>query len=362
MNRVLNCVLSGIALGIFICLMSSQPVAAQCPSGWGQSQYRIASNDWTSAVQPVDVSAISGPNGTFQLGSGSEIASMGDGGAFLLNSGDHTIYHLTLATAGPAKGLPGWTGSFNISDLPPTPQNPVQGTLRNIQVLGGMLYAWTDAGSLMALASNPNNPVQFLFTAGAFNFGGSIAGITFDGQYLWGASGGYLWQLNPGSVSRASTTLPSLVNKYPMTGVTVGALAFDGNYIWILANGSGLIKIDPSTGQQVASASARYFTETSLLFDGYDLWFGNGGNGVSRMDPATMTLTTLTAPGVSVYTVMGLDRDAVWAESASGIARFRACDSQFIGNLALSSIPWQTVYDGVEHWITYKDTNLLSIR
>jgi hypothetical protein len=357
MNRALNCVLSVIALGILIGLMSPQPAAAQCPSGWGRSQYRIASQDWTSAVQPLDISAIPGSNGNIQIGYGSQLASMGDGGAFLLNSADHTIYHLTIGTGGAATGLPETTASYKISDALPTPQSPINGTLQNIQVLGGLLYASTDAGSLIPLQSSP-----LISTAGAFNFGGPIMGMTFDGQYLWAASGGYLWQLNPASVSSSGTKLPVLVNKYPLTGVTVGAVAFDGTYIWMLANGSALIKIDPSTGHQVTSVPARYFTETNLLFDGYDLWFGNGQNGVSRMNPATMAVTKLTAPGVSVYTTMGLDRYAVWAESASGIARFRACDGQFIGNLSLSSIPWQAVYDGAQHWITYKDTNMLSIR
>jgi hypothetical protein len=282
---------------------------------------------------------------------------MGDGGAFLLNSEDQTIYHLTLSTLGSAAGLPEATASYKISDALPVPQSPINGTLQNIQVLGGLLYASTDAGSLIPLQSSP-----LISTAGAFNFGNPIAGMTFDGQYLWAASGGYLWQLNPASVSSAGTTLPSLVNKYPMAGVTPGALAFDGNHIWMLANGTGLMQIDPSTGQQVTFVRANYFTGTNLLFDGYYLWFGNAARAVSRMDPATTTVTNLNAPGSSVYATMGLDRYQVWVESASGIARFRACDGQSIGNLALPSMPWQAVYDGAEHWITYKDTNMLSIR
>ncbi len=357
MNRALNCVISGIALRIFIGLTSPQPAVAQCPSGWEQNQYRIASQDWTTTVQPVDISAIPGSNGNVPIGPGSQLATMGDGGAFLLNSSDHTIYHLTLSTLYAAPGQPEVTASYKISDAPPTPQFPINGTLQNIQVLGGLLYASTDAGSLIPLQSSPLSS-----TAGAFNFGNPVAGMTFDGQHLWAVSGGYLWQLSPAIVSSAGTTLPRVVNKYPMAGVTPGPLAFDGSYIWMLSNGNGVSQIDPSTGQQVTFVRTNYLTGTDLLFDGYDLWFGNAGHAITRMDPATATVTNLSAPGVSVFATMGLDRHEVWAQSASGIARYRGCDGKFIGTLALSSTPWQAVYDGTEHWITYKNTNMLSVR
>jgi hypothetical protein len=361
MNRVRNCTLWGIASAVLVGLTLSQPAAAQCPSGWQRTQYRVASQDWSQAVQPLDLTTIPWApapagmtaSGPVTVGAGSMLASSGTA-FFLLNSQDHTVYQMSFNS-----GVPYWTVSFKA---------PVE-NLSNIQVIQGLLYAWTTGGNLMAVYTDSTNPVApVMRTSGAVSLGAPITGITFDGQNLWAAGGQNLWELTPATTSSRAT----LVNTYTLPGNAAGGMVFDGAHIWMLttlpAQGPGimgLIEIDPSSGQQVGSVAASVPATPSsanLIFDGYNVWFGTGQQ-LIKVNTATMATTNL-HPNVPLNTVLSIDHYAVWATSGGSpvVAKMRGCDGQYIGALLLPDAPTEVAVVSGAHVITYQNTNMLSIR
>jgi hypothetical protein len=189
-----------------------------------------------------------------------------------------------------------------------------------------------------------------------FNVGSAILGVTFDGQYLWVASSGYLWRLNPAT----TTSAPTLVNKYSLAS-GAGPLTYDGRYIWMLStnsSGTNLVKIDPSVGQQVGSVAAA--ASASPVFDGQYIWFAAGSNGLAKMDPVTTNITSVPA-SAALSSPLVFDGFAVWAGNGSAAVQVRACDSRSLAMISLPSVPTQVVYNGKHHWATYQNSNTVTL-
>jgi hypothetical protein len=335
MKRFFNLYATGSVPAILILSILSQGAEAQCPSTWAASDYQIASQDWSgqNSVPLNFTSLYYTPTGaTITLGKGSEFASSGDTN-YLLNTADHYVYKVSEGML-PGTQTPGLLASAVTSSAGYT----------NIQVLNGQLYAWV------------NTHLGVPFANGlSFNVGSSILGVTFDGQYLWIASSGYLWRLNPAT----ATSAPTLVNKYPLASAA-GPLTYDGRYIWMLSTNSSvttLVKIAPSAGQQVGSVAAA--ASGSPVFDGAYFWFAVGSNGLAKMDPVTTNITNIPA-SAALSSSLGFDGFAVWAGNGSAAVQVRTCDGRSLAAISLPDVPSQVVYNGTHHWATYQNSNTVT--
>jgi hypothetical protein len=347
-NRTLNSTLLVTASAIFLGLGLMQPAAAQClaKSEAQAGAYPIASGDWSAPAISLDATNLNDGSSGFSipLAPSVQFASSGAGSDYVLNQG--ILYTASVGT------VPGTQTKGILSSSP----RPVS-NLQRIQFFGGQLYGW--GNSLQA----PLIPLAGPDT------GGLIAGVTYDGYYLWVASQGSLLQMTPAysyADAQGNTTATGLtvVATYPMAGVTLGELAFDRNYLWMvssIASGQGLMKIDPASGRQVGFV--RTAVGGPLTFDGQYLWFSNGQGGLSELDPVTMSIATVSAGGNSVSSALTFDGNAIWAADASlnRADLVESCSSDYLGSVTLPAQPSRVVFNGSHYWITYQQGSL-SIR
>lgn len=349
-NRTWNSTLLGTASAVFLGLSLMQPAAAQClaKTEAQAGAYPIASGDW-SAAPAISLDATNlndGSNGApIPLAPSVQFASSGAGSNYLLNQG--ILYNVSVGT------VPGAQTTGILSSAPQT----VSG-IQRIQFFGGQLYGW--GAGLQAPLLNLAGP----------NTGGPIAGVTYDGYYLWAASQGSLWKMTPafsytnGQGNTTTTGLTSVATYTIPAGAAIGDLAFDRNYLWMVssnASGQGLMKIDPASGGQVGFVNTG--VAGPLTFDGQYLWFSNSQGGLSEMDPVTMKIATVSAGANSVSSALTFDGNAIWAADASlnQVDLVESCSSDYLGSIALPAQPSQVAFNGIHYWITYQQ-GLLSVR
>ncbi|MGA2116720.1 MAG: hypothetical protein ABSH56_18425 [Bryobacteraceae bacterium] len=349
-NRTWNSTLLGTASAIFLGLSLLQPAAAQClaKTEAQAGAYPIASGDWsTASAVSLDATNLNdGSSGAaIALAPSVQFASSGAGSNYLLSQG--VLYKVSVGTV---------PGTQTTGILSSSPQSVIG--IQRIQFFGGQLYGW--GAALQA----PVLPLAGPTT------GGPIAGVTFDGYYLWAASQGSLWKMTPaysytdGQGNTTTTGLTSVATYTMPAGVTLGDLAFDRNYLWMVssnASGQGLMKIDPASGRQVGFVNTG--VAGPLTFDGQYLWFSNGQGGLSEMDPVTMSIATVSAGGNSVSSALTFDGNAIWAADASlnQADLVEACNGDYLGSMTLPTQPAQVVFNGSHYWITYQQGRL-SIR
>ena len=111
-------------------------------------------------------------------------------------------------------------------------------------------------------------------------FGGSkgVAGVSYDGQHVWAATGEQLLAIEPrtGEVAR---TLQHACD---------AGTAFDGKHLWQIAGGR-IEKLDPASGAVLASIPAPAAGgDSGLTWAEGSLWVGNyRGRKIHQVDPAT---------------------------------------------------------------------------
>ena len=107
-----------------------------------------------------------------------------------------------------------------------------------------------------------------------------------------------------------------LMREYgPFPGVkNVGGVTFDGRYVW-LATGDKLSALDPASGELVRAIDVPAHAGTA--FDGRYLW-QIAGDRIQKIDPPTgRVLETIPAPGGSG------DSGLAWAEGSLWVGRYR---------------------------------------
>jgi glutamine cyclotransferase len=105
----------------------------------------------------------------------------------------------------------------------------------------------------------------------------SVAGVTYDGQNVWFASGEKVNALDPSS----GATVRSI--DVPATAGT----AFDGQHLYQIADGS-IRKIEPLTGNVIATIPAPPGTNSGLAWAEGSLWVGQyQERKIRQLDPQT---------------------------------------------------------------------------
>jgi len=224
----------------------------------------------------------------------------------------------------------------------------------------GML--WTISGSTLFA---PNGTVVPLPQSGA-------ASIISDGTYLWIT---HPTGIHPGTLTRVLPSRDPYATRssFQVTQVTVssnlhtnlGPMAFDGQYVWVVAPYSGynLFKIDSATGtlasQYVVSDLS---APKAMVFDGYSIWISDL-NKIARLSAFNGARTGTYTSGDPRGLVF--DGAQVWTadRSSNAIVPIRACDgSSTMKSVTTPTYPEAVAYDGSHLWVVSPTSHTVSIR
>jgi hypothetical protein len=153
----------------------------------------------------------------------------------------------------------------------------------------------------------------YIWEVGGDDFGAwASEALTYDGEYLWGASTGYeypgdysmeFWRVNPDTHDWELMFVIDVedVGNYYEILRPVG-LAWDGNYLWVLTTPKeAIIQIDPDTGEILRTIPAPCDGPRGLTWDGEALWVNDAKTDrlyrVSPKDGSILGYHEMSPPG-----------------------------------------------------------------
>ncbi|MGA8137644.1 MAG: PQQ-binding-like beta-propeller repeat protein [Pseudomonas gingeri] len=160
-----------------------------------------------------------------------------------------------------------------------------------------------------------NSQAEILREYGPFPGADSVAGVTYDGQHVWFASGDRLNALDPetGAVVRS-------IDVAAQAGT-----AFDGRYLFQIAEGR-IRKIDPKTGEVLSSIPAPGDGgDSGLAWAEGALWVGqHRGRRIHQVDPETGAVLRIIESKRFVTGVTWVDGElwhGTWEDDKSDVRR-----------------------------------------
>src|SRR5450830_238535 len=160
-----------------------------------------------------------------------------------------------------------------------------------------------------------NSQAEILLEYGPFPGADSVAGVTYDGQHVWFASGDRLNALDPetGAVVRS-------IDVAAQAGT-----AFDGRYLFQIAEGR-IRKIDPKTGEVLSSIPAPGDGgDSGLAWAEGSLWVGqHRGRRIHQVDPETGAVLRIIESKRFVTGVTWVDGElwhGTWEDDKSDVRR-----------------------------------------
>jgi glutamine cyclotransferase len=168
---------------------------------------------------------------------------------------------------------------------------------------------------------------EILREYGPFPGADHVHGVSFDGQYVWFASGDKLNALDP-----ASGTIVRSIDVAAHAGT-----AFDGQYLFQVAE-DRIQKIDPKTGEVLASIPAPGGGgDSGLAWAEGTLWVGQyRDRKIHQIDPETGAILRTIQSNRLVTGVTWVDGElwhGVWDGEESGVQRIDAATGQLLEQL-----------------------------
>jgi hypothetical protein len=309
-------------------LVAQQPINFNaCSPGAGTTPSAIAQLNWSglrAAPLTFPAPSASTPPPTI---------SVGPLATFLASDGNG----LMLASAPSARAVGAFTETQLLS--PSLTISAENNTSAQFGVFDGTIFLWGGTTGQIQYVNglNPN----FLGTLAALP--GPIAGMVYDGTYLWVSGAGMLNRITY-TYTPASNPPTQVKGLLRIPFANAGALAYDGANLWV-STGTQLIKTDQN-GKPLLTISVQ---TSSVLYDGAYLWTLSPG-AASRYDPGT-------GNEVSVAEVLGataaaFDGRYVWVIStpASTVTQIRACDGAVTGSYPVAS-PTSIIFNGTDVWV-----------
>ena len=158
-------------------------------------------------------------------------------------------------------------------------------------------------------------PAEILREYGPFPEVDSIAGVSFDGQRIWFASGDRVNALDPDS--------GEILGALPVAGDA--GTAFDGKHLFQIAEAE-IRKIDPETGKVLATIPAPgNGSDSGLAWAEGSLWVGqHRGRKIHQIDPETGAVLHTIHSDRFVTGVTWVDGElwhGTWQDDASDVRR-----------------------------------------
>jgi hypothetical protein len=173
-------------------------------------------------------------------------------------------------------------------------------------------------------------PAEIVREYGPFPDVSSVAGVTFDGENAWFASGDKLQAFSPASGE-------------PVRSLTVqsdAGTAFDGTHLYQLA-ADRILKLDPHTGQVIGSIPAPgQGRDSGLAWAEGSLWVGEyRSRKIHRIDPATGQIQRTIESDRFVTGVTWVEGElwhATWEDDRSELRRVDAETGRVLERLELT--------------------------
>jgi len=161
-----------------------------------------------------------------------------------------------------------------------------------------------------------HTPAEILREYGPFSGADSVAGVTYDGENVWFASGDRLVAFDPESGAR-------------MRAIDVAAHAgttFDGTHLFQIAE-DVIQKIEPATGAVVATIPSPTDSASGMAWAEGSLWVGEyRGKKIHQVDPATGKVLRSITSDRFVTGVTWADGDLWHATLEDGHSELRRLD------------------------------------
>jgi hypothetical protein len=319
-------------------------LAQSCAPGLGMSVSDLLFGKQRPA--PADFSSATG----FSFVSPGAIVASSVNHAWMIDSGDPGIGVLALTYSPTTSSLSGTPVSLaNVLETP-------------VAIAWDGTYLWgvDQYGNFGTSASPETGPRPGMLSAAHRPITNMIA----DGVYLWiSDSEGSLFRVLTSTTAApviAHVMLPGPIN--PIAGLT-----FDGRYVWAVTSGTNngpvLSKVDTATlavtnGSSVSDLNV----PRSLAFDGYSIWVA-ALNYVARINAATGARTgTYTA---SDARELSFDGNQMWVanRASNSLTPVRACDgSSVLQPYTTPTYPENVAFDGKNLWVTSPTSKTVSIR
>jgi len=160
-----------------------------------------------------------------------------------------------------------------------------------------------------------NSQAEILREYGPFPGADSVAGVTYDGQHVWFASGEKLNAIDP--------TSGALVRSIDVAAKA--GTAFDGRYLFQIADGR-IQKIDPKTGEVLSTIPAPGDGgDSGLAWAEGTLWVGqHRGRRIHQVDPDTGEILRVIESNRFVTGVTWVDGElwhGTWEDDQSDVRR-----------------------------------------
>jgi hypothetical protein len=208
---------------------------------------------------------------------------------------------------------------------------------------------------------DPTQPAGTVTTL-PVSLGTSPVGIAFDGSRLWTANNGSvsIVSLNPTSVTTVSTGFFDL-----------GGILYDGAHIWVTDDGANTLLRLNSDGS-IAQTINVGTDPVHSVFDGANIWVPNiGANSVTvvRVKDAggnalasAFVLATLTGNGLNFPFAAAFDGERILVTNFSGnsVSLWKAADLTPLGSFPTGTNPYGACSDGLNFWITLRNTDKLA--
>ena len=193
--------------------------------------------------------------------------------------------------------------------------------------------------SRAAQAAPAVRPAEVVREFGPFPGATQVAGVSYDGERVWAATGAQLLAIDPasGEVTRR------------LERACDAGTAFDGKHLYQIAE-SRIDKIDPATGQVLASIPAPSGGgDSGLAWAEGSLWVGNyRGRKIHQIDPATGAVKRTIESNRFVTGVTWVDGElwhATWEADESELRRVDPADGHVMERLQM---PAGTFVSGLE--------------
>jgi glutamine cyclotransferase len=173
-----------------------------------------------------------------------------------------------------------------------------------------------------------NQPAEILREYGPFAGVDSVAGVTYDGQNVWFASGDKLNALDPTS----GKTLRSIAI------AAHAGTAFDGQHLFQIAE-NRIHKIDPNSGRVLASIPAPGDGNSGLAWAEGSLWVGqHRDRKIHQIDPDTGAILRTIESNRFVTGVTWVDGElwhGTWENDESELRRIKPQTGEVVESLKL---------------------------
>ena len=241
--------------------------------------------------------------------------------------------------------------------------SPVSVT-RNISMTGTNISNLVYDGTYVWSVSYSSNVVERINPSTGALVGSPIAVGANPGATL--IVNGHLFVANSGTntVTDINMSTATVTRTITLTGNNIAGLVYDGTYVWAISWGSSKAeRFNPSTGALVGSAlNVAPNPGMGLLVDGHLFIPGSGGSTVTDINVSTATITrTITLAGSNLASI-GYDGTNLWVTqfNNSNVARFSPGTGVILGYTSTGSNPTNVIFANGSIWVGATGTDTVT--